>query len=350
VAGATDGDASPSAAQRATAATKAPSYTAVMAEELIAIARRDDRVVAVTAGMPTGTGLARFAEVFPERMYDVGIAEQHAMTLATGLALAGQRPFVALYSTFLQRAFDQVVHDVCQNAAPVVIGIDRAGLVGEDGTSHQGMFTLTALRQVPNLVMAAPRDEQQLRRLLHTAFGQERPFAIQYPRDSGLGLPVATPEPVTIGSGELLREGRDVLVVCLGPVASRVLEAASALEAAGHSVAVLDARFVCPLDRELIVRSAAGKRLLVTVEENALPGGFGSAVLEVLAEAPDASVRSIPVVRIGIPDGRFVDHGAAADLRRVLGLDADGIRSRIEGALAGQAPRPGVARDEARRA
>ncbi len=181
--------------RRARAERKVPNYTAVMSDELVRIAEEDERVVAITAGMPTGTGVAAFGERFPERTYDVGIAEQHAMTMAAGLALAGQRPFVALYSTFLQRAFDQVVHDVCQNDAAVVIGIDRAGLVGEDGTSHQGMFTLSALRQLPNLVMAAPRDEQQLRRLLRTAFAQDHPFALQYPRDAGFDLPPVEPVP-----------------------------------------------------------------------------------------------------------------------------------------------------------
>ena len=165
-----------------------------MADELVRIGREDPRVVAITAGMPTGTGLSKFGAAFPDRMYDVGIAEQHAVTLATGLALGGQRPFVALYSTFLQRAFDQVVHDVCQNDVPVVIGVDRAGLVGEDGTSHQGMFTLPAQRQLPNLVIASPRDEQQLRSLLRTAFAQDHPFALHYPRDAGFDLPDVEPD------------------------------------------------------------------------------------------------------------------------------------------------------------
>ncbi len=292
-AGPADVDATPSAAQRAV--RKSPNYTAVMARELVEIAREDTRVVAITAGMPTGTGVAAFGETFPDRIYDVGIAEQHAMTMATGMALAGQRPFVALYSTFLQRAFDQVVHDVCQNDAAVVIGIDRAGLVGEDGTSHQGMFTLTALRQLPNLVVAAPRDEQQLRRLLRTAFAQEHPFAIQYPRDSGFGWPAIEATPVQVGSGETLREGSDILIVGLGPILARGLEAAEGLEAQGWSVAVVDARFARPIDSELILASVAGKQLVVTLEESALPGGFGSAVLETLADdAPPGSGREHP--------------------------------------------------------
>src|SRR3990172_6671741 len=191
---------------------------ATLSGELIAIAEEDPRVVAITAGMPTGTGLNRFAARFPERTFDVGIAEQHAMTLASGLALGGLRPFVAVYSTFLQRAFDLVVHDVCQNDQPVVIGVDRAGLVGEDGTSHQGMFTIAAQRQIPNLVVASPNDKQEARRLLRTAFGQAHPFALHYPRDPGLDLPAVAPTPIPVGQGELLRVGADVLIVGFGPI------------------------------------------------------------------------------------------------------------------------------------
>jgi 1-deoxy-D-xylulose-5-phosphate synthase len=326
-----DGDAAPPADERAL--RKSPNYTAVMAEELVRIAEEDERVVAITAGMPTGTGVAAFGERFPRRTYDVGIAEQHAMTMAAGLALAGQRPFVALYSTFLQRAFDQVVHDVCQNDVPVVIGIDRAGLVGEDGTSHQGMFMLSALRQVPNLVMAAPRDEQQLRRLLRTAFAQDHPFALQYPRDAGFDLPAVEPEPLEVGRGELLRAGSDILIVGLGPIVARGMDVAARLEAEGWSVAVVDARFIRPIDRELILGQAHGKRLIVTLEESVLSGGFGSAVLEVLADAGDLDAPA-PLKRIGLPDGRFVDHGSVSDLRREVRLDEAGIKAQIDEALA----------------
>jgi 1-deoxy-D-xylulose-5-phosphate synthase len=339
-----DGEANLPAEERAR--RKIPNYTAVMAEELVRIAEEDERVVAITAGMPTGTGVARFEERFPARTFDVGIAEQHAMTMATGLALAGQRPFVALYSTFLQRAFDQVVHDVCQNDAAVVIGIDRAGLVGEDGTSHQGMFTLTALRQLPNLVLAAPRDEQQLRRLLRTAFAQEHPFALQYPRDAGFDLPPVEPSPIEVGRGEVLREGSDILILGLGPIVARGASVAEELEAAGWSVALVDARFARPLDRALILEQARDKRLIVTLEESVLPGGFGSAVLEVLADADNAGA-PVPVQRIGLPDGAFVDHGSVADLRALVRIDEAGIKAQIEQAIGAHGLEPAGASVEA---
>jgi 1-deoxy-D-xylulose-5-phosphate synthase len=331
-----DGDATPSDEQRAAAARKPPSYTAVLSEELLRIGRDDDRVVAITAGMPTGTGVARFSTEFPKRTYDVGIAEQHAMTLATGLALGGLRPFVALYSTFLQRAFDQVVHDVCQNDAPVVIGIDRAGLVGEDGTSHQGMFTLATQRQLPNLLVASPRDEQQLRRLLRTAFGQSHPMAIHYPRDPGQDLPEIDPVPVPVGRGEVLRPGDDIALIGFGPILQRGLAVADRLAAEGWSVAVADAVWAKPLDHDLIVDAARGKRLVVTLEESALPGGFGSGVLELLETegVGDPGLRSVPVLRVGIPAARFVDHGAVSDLRHLIGLDVDGIHAQVTDALA----------------
>ncbi len=336
-----DGDAAPPADERAQ--HKVPNYTAVMSEELVRIAEDDERVVAITAGMPTGTGVAAFGQRFPSRTFDVGIAEQHAMTMAAGLALAGQRPFVALYSTFLQRAFDQVVHDVCQNDAAVVIGIDRAGLVGEDGTSHQGMFMLSALRQLPNLVLAAPRDEQQLRSLLRTAFGQEHPFALQYPRDAGFDLEPVEPQLIEVGRGEILREGRDIVIIGLGPIIERGLAAADELEAAGWSVGVVDARFARPIDRELILEQTRAAQLIVTLEESVLPGGFGAAVLEVLADADAAGTRA-PVKRIGLPDGKFVDHGSVTDLRRLVRIDTPGVKQQIEEAIAAHGLTPaGVA-------
>jgi 1-deoxy-D-xylulose-5-phosphate synthase len=330
-----EGDATLSVAQAAAARTKPPNYTAVMAQELIELGRRDPRIVAITAGMPTGTGLSRFQAAYPDRMFDVGIAEQHAMTLAAGLALGGRRPYVALYSTFLQRAFDQTVHDVCQNDLPVVIGVDRAGLVGEDGTSHQGMFAIPAQRQLPNLVVASPRDEQELRRLLHTAFGQDHPFALHYPRDSGFDLPAVEPEPIPVGEAELLSPGGDLLIVGFGPIVMRGAEVAQQLGREGWSVALINARFAKPLDAPTIVEHARGKKLVITLEESALPGGFGSAVIEALADAGvrDQEVRSVPVRRIGLPGDRFVDHGSVTDLRRSLRLDAAGILEQVHDAL-----------------
>jgi len=323
--------------------SKAPNYTAVFVAELIDMGRTDRRIVGITAGMPTGTGLSKFQAEYPERFFDVGIAEQHSVTFATGLALGGLRPVVALYSTFLQRAFDQVVHDVCQNDAPVVIGVDRAGLVGEDGTSHQGMFVLPAQRQLPNLVIASPKDEQELRSLLRTALAQDRPFALHYPRDPGFGLDPVEPAVLAVGQAETLREGRDLLFVGFGPIVARVMEAASTMEAEGWSVGAINARFAKPLDRQLILDAARGKRLVVTFEESVVTGGFGSGVLELFEEArlADPSYRDVPVRVVGIPGDRFVDHGSVGDLRRVLRLDAPGLADQVREALAAMQATPG---------
>ena len=327
-------DAAPPARVAATPA-KLPNYTAVFAAELIELARTDRRIVGITAGMPTGTGMSKFQAEFPDRMFDVGIAEQHSMAMATGLAMGGMRPVVALYSTFLQRAFDQTVHDVCQNDQPVLIAVDRSGLVGEDGTSHQGMFTLPAQRQIPNLVIASPKDEQELRSLLHTALSQDHPFALHYPRDSGFGLEPVTPSVIPVGQGEVLREGRDLLFVGFGPIVMRALEAASALEDEGWSVGVINARYARPLDRQLILDQARGKRMVVTFEESVVTGGFGSGILELVEEArlADPAYRDVPVRILGIPGERFVDHGSVADLRRVLRLDAAGLAAQVREAL-----------------
>ena len=329
--------------RRVEAAPKAPNYTAVFVAELVELARTDRRIVGITAGMPTGTGLSTFQAEYPDRFFDVGIAEQHSVTFATGLAMGGMRPVVALYSTFLQRAFDQTVHDVCQNDQPVLIAVDRSGLVGEDGTSHQGMFTLPAQRQLPNLVIAAPRDEQELRSLLHTAFAQEHPFALHYPRDAGFGLDPVEPHVLPVGQGEVLREGRDVLFVGFGPIVARAVEAAETLEAEGWSIGVINARFAKPLDRQLILDQARGKRLLVTFEESVTTGGFGSGVLELVEEArlADPAYREVAVRIVGIPGDRFVDHGSVADLRRVLRLDAPGLAEQVRESLATLRAEPG---------
>jgi 1-deoxy-D-xylulose-5-phosphate synthase len=325
---------------------KHPNYTAVFVEELIARAKTDERIVAITAGMPTGTGLSRFEAAYPNRFIDVGIAEQHSVALATGLAMGGLRPVVALYSTFLQRAFDQTVHDVCQNDQPVLIAVDRAGLVGEDGTSHQGMFTLPAQRQLPNLVIASPKDEQELRSLLVTALGQDRPFALHYPRDPGFGLPPVEPAALPVGRAEVIRPGTDVLFVGFGPIVMRACEAAEALNAEGWSVEVVNARFAKPLDTELILGEARGKRLIVTFEESVVAGGFGSGVLEAVEAArfEDPEFRDVPVRIVGIPGGAFVDHGSVADLRRVLRLDAAGLAEQVRETLASLRLEPAAAR------
>jgi 1-deoxy-D-xylulose-5-phosphate synthase len=315
---------------------KVPNYTAHFAQELVALAADDRRIVGITAGMPTGTGLSKLQAAYPERFIDVGIAEQHAVTLATGLALGGMRPVVALYSTFLQRAFDQTVHDVCQNDAPVLLAVDRAGLVGEDGTSHQGMFTIPAQRMLPNLVIASPRDEQELRSLVRTAFAQDHPFALHYPRDAGFGVPEREPEVIPVGRGEVLREGRDLLFVTFGPITARALEVADSLEVRGWSVGVINARFAKPLDRQLILDGARGKQLVVTFEESVVTGGFGSGVLEAFEEArlADPAYRDVAVKILGIPGDRFVDHGSVTDLRRLIRLDAAGLGAQVDETLA----------------
>ncbi len=339
-----DGDATPSMAQAVAARSKPPNYTSVVSDELIALARDDARIVAITAGMPTGTGLAKFQAAFPGRMYDVGIAEQHAVSLATGLAIGGMRPFIGIYSTFLQRAFDQTVHDVCQNDQPVVIGVDRAGLVGEDGTSHQGMFTIPAQRQLPNLIVASPKDEQEARRLLRSAFDQRHPFALHYPRDPGFDLPQVAPDAIPVGQAEVLREGSEILIVGFGPIVNRGLSVADSLAAQGWSVGVINARFAKPLDSALIAAHARTKKLVVTLEESVVTGGFGSAVLEALADAAlDDESLHIPVKLIGLPADHFVDHGAVADLRRYLRIDVDGIGEQIGEAIAELGIAPAIA-------
>ncbi|HET6381428.1 MAG TPA: 1-deoxy-D-xylulose-5-phosphate synthase [candidate division Zixibacteria bacterium] len=308
---------------------KPKTYTHTMVEELIRLAEADARIVAITAGMPTGTGLARFCERFPDRFFDVGIAEQHSVTMATGLALAGLRPVVALYSTFSQRAYDQLVHDVCQNDAAVFLALDRSGLVGEDGTSHQGMFMLPAMRSLPNLVIGSPKDEQELRDMVVTGLAHDGPFAVLYPRDPGEDLPDRQGERLEIGRAEVLRRGDDLLLVGFGPIVQRLLAVASALEADGLRAAVLNARWAKPLDEECLASMAAGKRLVVTAEESAAMGGFGDGVLDALNRA---GVHA-PVLKVALAEG-FVHHGAVEDLRRQQRIDADGILAQVRAALA----------------
>jgi 1-deoxy-D-xylulose-5-phosphate synthase len=280
--------------------------------------------------MPTGTGLSHFEERFRERFFDVGIAEQHSVTLAAGLALAGKRPVVSLYSTFSQRAYDQLIHDVCQNDLPVLLAIDRAGLVGEDGTSHQGMFTLPAQRSLPNLVIGSPKDEQELRDMVVTALQHDGPVSLHFPRDAGEDLADRVGEPLPIGRSEVLTHGEELLLVGFGPIVQRLLRVAAELEAAtGLASTVINARWAKPLDEALITAEAAGKRLVVTAEESAAMGGFGDGVLDALNRAD----LRVPLLKIALAEG-FVHHGAVDDLRRQQRIDVPGITAQITARLA----------------
>jgi 1-deoxy-D-xylulose-5-phosphate synthase len=299
-----------------------PSYTEVFGRTLLEMAAQDPRVVAVTAAMPEGTGLAKFAEAYPDRFFDVGIAEQHAVTFAAGMATEGFRPFVAIYSTFLQRAYDQILHDVCLERLPVTLALDRGGLVGEDGPTHHGIFDLTYLRSLPNLVVMAPRNENELRRMMATCLRHDGPVAFRYPRGSATGCAVdADPAPVPLGRGKVLTDGDDAVILAVGRCVPEALDAHAQLKAQGVSATVVDARFVKPLDTTLLIDLVRRIPRLVTVEENVLQGGFGGAVLEALS---DAGIRHVAVRRIGIPD-TFVEHGALPLLRSKYGLDAAAI-------------------------
>lgn len=303
----------------------AASYTGVFGRTLVELAEKDERIVAITAAMPDGTGLQEFSRRFPERFFDVGIAEQHAVTFAAGLACQGLRPTVALYSTFLQRAYDNVLHDVALQKLPVTFAIDRAGLVGADGPTHHGVFDFSFLRHIPNLTIMAPRDELELQRAMVTAGNSDGPFVYRYPRGQAMGLELGTlPEAVEIGRGQRLKEGDDGVILALGVVCQEALQAAAVLEQEGLSLAVIDARFLVPLDRELICAEARRTGLVFTLEENVLAGGFGSAVLELLAEEQ----LTPRVCRIGLPH-RFIEQGTQQELRALCGIDAVGIADQI---------------------
>jgi len=302
-----------------------PAFTTVFGQALMREADREQRLIAITAAMTEGTGLAPFAAAHPGRFFDVGIAEQHAVTFAAGLACEGMRPVVAVYSTFLQRAFDQVLHDVCLQRLPVAFALDRAGLVGDDGATHHGVFDLSYLRQMPNLVIAAPKDEAELAQLIRTALVHDGPMALRYPRGAGVGVPVSDdPEPLPIGTWETLRPGGDLAILAVGSCVYPALEAARELETEGWRVGVVNARFIKPLDVDLLAQTAAATPLLLTAEENVLAGGFGAAVLEQLSAYGPAAVR---VECAGIPD-EFVEHGTQPALRAKYGLDAAGLAAR----------------------
>ncbi|NLA58842.1 MAG: 1-deoxy-D-xylulose-5-phosphate synthase, partial [Firmicutes bacterium] len=308
-----------------------PSYSQVFGREMVSLAKKHDKLVAITAAMPDGTGLSEFKKLFPDRFFDVGIAEQHAVTLAAGLAAGGLRPVVAIYSTFLQRSFDQIVHDVCLPRLPVVFAVDRAGLVGEDGPTHHGVFDLSYLRMIPNLRIMAPKDSRELVEMLELALEREECAAIRYPRgevhDEILRkLGVSGYTPVEFSRAEVISQGEDITFVAVGSMVTTALEAAVKLRELGLDVGVINARWVKPIDEEIILETAAKTRWLVTLEENVLAGGFGSAVLEVLEEA--GLLSQVGVKCIGIPD-RFVEHGDNPQLLKDLGLDAHHVAERV---------------------
>jgi len=311
-----------------------PTYTQVFGEWLCDMARADERLMAITPAMREGSGLVRFSQEFPERYFDVGIAEQHAVTFAAGLAVEGLKPVVAIYSTFLQRAYDQLVHDVALQGLPVVFALDRAGLVGADGPTHHGAFDHSFLRCIPNLVVMAPADENECRQMLYTAFQHEGPAAVRYPRGTGPGVEVQVAmKALPLGRGEVRREGKRVAILAFGSMLKPALEAGAELNAT-----VANMRFVKPIDRELAYRLAAGHELVVTVEENVVMGGAGSAVAEALA----ADGIAVPVLALGLPD-RFVEHGDHAQLLADCGLDAPGIARAIRERLDKTGRRPGMA-------
>jgi 1-deoxy-D-xylulose-5-phosphate synthase len=303
-----------------------PSYTQIAIDSLIKLAREDKRVVAITAAMCEGTGLNAFEKEFPDRLYDVGIAEQHAVTFAAGLAAQGMRPVVAMYATFLQRAYDQVVHDVATQNLPVTFCIDRGGLVAEDGTTHHGAFDYAYLRHMPNMVIMAPKDENELQHMLKTGLSYEGPASVRYPRGVSMGVPMdREPTGLEIGKAELLRDGTDVAIIAIGVSVWPAVKAAEQLAQDGLSAAVINARFVKPLDQELIVSVAKRVRYVVTVEEGCKMGGFGSAVLEALSDA-GVNVRT---KILGLPDW-YIEQGPQDLLRERYGLTTDGIAHSIK--------------------
>lgn len=315
----------PSTGKSAKKAGCAPSYTSVFSKALIELAKDRPDILAITAAMPSGTGLKAFGQAYPKRFFDVGIAEEHAMTLAAGMAAAGMHPVIALYSTFAQRAYDQLIHDVCLQNLPVTLCLDRAGLVGEDGPTHHGVFDLSYLRQMPNMCVMAPKDEEELRHMLATAIAIEGPAAVRYPRGAGLGVPLTDSlETLPVGKAEVLQEEGNIAFLAVGTMVEKAKEAAAILKEEGIEAAVVNMRFIKPLDTELLGEMARTKRLLITAEENVLAGGFGSAVAEYLA---DHGIE-VPLLRFGIPD-RFIEQGTRRELLSLIGLQPDEMAERI---------------------
>jgi 1-deoxy-D-xylulose-5-phosphate synthase len=299
------------------------TYNEVFGDTLMELAKKDEKIIAITAAMKEGTGLEHFAKKYPERFYDVGIAEPHAVTFAAGLATQGLKPVVAIYSTFLQRAYDEIIHDVCLQNLPVVFAIDRSGIVGDDGPTHNGLFDLSYLRHIPHLVVMSPKDNIELQQMIELALNHNGPVAIRYPRgkppvhDAGIQSPAG----FKVGQAEILRDGKDVVLLAIGNTVYPSLRAAEHLEKEGISAMVINARFVKPLDRNLISSVALMVPRIITVEENVLQGGFGSAVLEFLNKVEIPHVR---IKRLGIPD-KFIEQGSQGELRKIYGIDEEGI-------------------------
>jgi 1-deoxy-D-xylulose-5-phosphate synthase len=306
--------------------SSAPSYSRIFGDTIRDLLKQNEKLVVISAAMLDGTGLTQAAAEFPERVFDVGICEQHAVTLAAGLAARGFIPVVAIYSTFLQRAYDQIVHDVCLPGLPVVFAIDRAGIVGEDGKTHQGAFDVSFLRCLPNMAIASPADENDLRNLIFSALRYRQPAAIRYPRGCGQGVDLTLKlRELAVGKAEKVRSGRDLTILSLGPLTYCACEAAGILAQEGLDCSVVNARFAKPLDAAMILAEAEKTRNLLTVEENALCGGFGSAVLELLAER---KLTGIKTKRLGLPDS-FIEHGPQEIIRSLHNLDSEGIVQTI---------------------
>ena len=307
-----------------------PTYTDIFAKTMIALGKQDKRISGITAAMPSGTGIGAFAKQFPDRSYDVGIAEEHAVTMASAMALDGQKPVVAIYSTFLQRSFDQIIHDVALQNAPVIFALDRGGIVGEDGPTHHGVFDLSYLRMIPNMVVMAPKDENELQNMLYSATKYDAPTAIRYPRGKGLGVALdETFRYLEVGSAEVLQEGTDILMIAVGSMVHPATNVANTLEQKGYSVGIINARFIKPLDQTTLLSQISKAKHIITLEENMLAGGFGSAVSELLKTNGNTDYS---MLSIGIPD-EFVPHGNTDILKKELQLDEDGILQQISSFL-----------------
>ena len=302
------------------------SYTEVFGNTLAQIAEEDKRIVAITAGMTSGTGLDRFENKFPKRFFDVGIAEQHAITFAAGMATEGLRPVAAIYSTFLQRSYDQILHDVCLQNLPVIFMLDRAGIVGEDGPTHHGLFDLSYLRPMPNLVFMAPKDENELSHMIHAAFSISHPVAIRYPRGKGLGVPLDQEvKEIPVGKAEIIKQGDDAAVFAIGSTVYPAIEASEMLEQEGIKCAIINSRFIKPIDKDCVLEFAEKTKRIITVEENVIQGGFGSAILEEIQDLD----KDLNIINLGIPD-TFVEHGPQNVLRAKYQIDAQGIYNTVK--------------------